>query len=136
VIVAKKKLFLTFANDILILKVILKIKKNMKINNQKNLTLQERKAKLNLTQNYKCIICGGLISEEFLDGDYSLLICEKKECWKELKNNKLEYYEKKQNEANILLALDRKRQSGFLSAAKRILQGQLFLLFSFRKIIQ
>ncbi len=32
----------------------------------------------------KCKICETDISHEWLDGDYSLLMCDKKECWDEL----------------------------------------------------
>ncbi len=36
--------------------------------------------------NPKCQICGNNISHEYLDGDYSLLMCENTECWDKLKN--------------------------------------------------
>lgn len=48
-------------------------------------------------ENPKCKICGDNITHEWLDGDYSLLMCGKDECWEKLDN--LE----KQNKNRILI---------------------------------
>ena len=37
-------------------------------------------------ENPKCQICKIDISHEWLDGDYSLLMCDKKECWNALRD--------------------------------------------------
>jgi hypothetical protein len=37
----------------------------------------------------KCKICNVCISHKWLDGDYTLLMCDKKECWDELNKMKL-----------------------------------------------
>jgi hypothetical protein len=39
-------------------------------------------------ENPKCKICGCDIPHEWLAGDYTLLMCAKKECWEILKNIK------------------------------------------------
>ena len=34
----------------------------------------------NKTEEHRCEICNDIIDEEWLDGDYSLLVCRKTEC--------------------------------------------------------
>jgi len=40
-------------------------------------------------ENPKCEICNTNISHEWLDGDYTVLICDKKECWDEFNKKSL-----------------------------------------------
>lgn len=37
-----------------------------------------------MLQDPKCKICGIDLTHDWLDGDYSLLLCDKKDCWDEL----------------------------------------------------
>ncbi len=37
----------------------------------------------------KCQICGVDLTHEWLDGDYTLLMCDKEECWGELNKTKI-----------------------------------------------
>lgn len=41
----------------------------------------------NYVEKPKCKVCGTDVKHEWLGGDYTLIICDKKECYEQLKLN-------------------------------------------------